>query len=907
MLSKIETELLTRRPTAERRVLEFFFSPRTVAVVGATEKPGSVGRTLLWNLINSPFGGTVYPVNRERPSVLGIKAYPTVADVPETIDLAVVVTPAPTVPGIVRECGAAGAKGAIIISAGFREAGPEGARLEQEALAEARAVGMRLIGPNCLGVMRPVTGFNATFAPAMASAGNVAFLSQSGALCAAVLDWSRREQVGFSAFLSLGSMVDVGWGSLIDYFGNDPKTRSIVIYMESVGDARSFLSAAREVALQKPIIVIKAGRTEQAARAAASHTGAMTGSDEVLDAAFRRCGVLRVNSISDIFHMTEVLALQPRPKGPRLLIVTNAGGPGVLATDALLMAGGQLATLSEATIATLNEFLPKHWSRNNPVDIIGDADAARYVKTVEALAKNADGDGLLVIMAPQGVASPIEVAEALRPYAKLNQRPILASWMGGLDASPGEMCLNSAGIPTFSFPDTAVRAFHYMWKYSYNLRGLYETPVLTEEPGVKIDRALVAAILDHARSAGRTVLTEVESKAILKAYAIPVADAMLAATADDAVRAARVTGYPVVLKVHSEAAVMRKTDVGGVQLDLRHEQAVRLAFEAIWRAVEERSGPGHFQGVTVQPMVPRGGRELILGSSVDEQFGPVILFGAGGELVEIFNDHALSLPPLNTTLARRLMEQTRIHGALKGVDMGALEGLLVRFSQLVVEQPAIREIDINPLLAAPDRLVALDARMVVYARGVDLDTVPRPSIRPYPTHYVSEATLNDGTPVKIRPIRPEDEPLMVEFHHTLSERSVYMRYFHWMKLDQRITHERLTRMCFIDYDRQMALVAERVNPAGGQHQILGVARLVKSPLANDGEVAVIISDAWHGRGLGSRLTERLIGFARDEKVARLNASVLYENRPMLRILEKNGFRLIPSTDPETVEATMELG
>ena len=904
MLTKTET--VVRRPTAESGILDFFFSPKTVAVIGASEKPDSVGRTLLWNLISSPFGGTVYPVNPKRHSVLGIKAYARAADIPEPVELAVIATPAATVPGIIRECGAAGAKGAIIISAGFREAGPEGALLEEEVLAEARAAGIRLIGPNCLGVMRPVTGFNATFAPAMASPGNVAFLSQSGALCTAVLDWSRREQVGFSAFMSIGSMVDVGWGSLIDHFGNDPKTRSIVIYMESVGDARSFLSAAREVALQKPIIVIKAGRTKQAARAAASHTGALSGSDEVLDAAFRRCGVLRVNSVSDIFYMTEVLSSQPRPKGPRLLIVTNAGGPGVMATDALLMAGGELASLSETTVATLNEFLPKHWSHNNPVDIIGDADADRYVKTMEALAKNPDGDGVLVIMSPQGVASPVDVAEALRPFAKLNQRPILASWMGGVEASPGEMALNSAGIPTFPFPDTAVRAFQYMSKYSYNLRGLYETPVLTDEPGVKIDRAMVSAIVEHARSVGRTVLTELESKEILKAYSIPVAEPVLAQTADEAVRVARQTGYPVVLKLHSES-ITHKSEAGGVQLDLRHEQAVRSAFETIRRTVEEKAGPGCFQGVTVQPMIPRAGYELILGSSVDEQFGPVLLFGAGGLMVEIFNDHALSLPPLNTTLARRLMEQTRIYTALQGrhgqkpVDMGALERLLVRFSQLVVEQPAIREIDINPLAAMPDRLVALDARMVVYPRGVDLDTVPRSAIRPYPSRYVCESKLNDGTLVSIRPIRPEDEPLMVAFHHTLSEHSVYMRYFHWLKLDQRITHERLTRMCFIDYDRQMALVAVR------QGQILGVGRLVRSPLTNDAEVAVIISDAWHGRGLGSQLVERVVEFARDEKVARLNASVLYENRPMLRILEKAGFRLIPSNDPETVEATMELG
>ncbi len=707
-------------------------------------------------------------------------------------------------------------------------------------------------------------------------------------------------------------MADVGWGNLIDYFGNDPKTRSIVIYMESVGDARSFLSAAREVALQKPIIVIKAGRTKQSARAAASHTGALAGSDEVLEAAFRRCGVLRVNSVSDMFYMTEVLASQPRPKGPRLLILTNAGGPGVLATDALLMGGGQLAELSAETTAALNEFLPAHWSHNNPVDIIGDATPDRFVRAIEILSKNPDGDGLLVMTAPQGMSDLTGISEALRPYAHLNNRPILASWMGGAAAAQGESILNSAGIPTFPFPDTAVQAFLYMWKYSYNLRGLYETPVLADKPGAEIDRARTAAILHHVRSSGRTVLTEAESKELLKAYQIPVAETKVAATVEEAVRAARQIGYPVVLKLNSES-ITHKTDVGGVQLDLRHEQAVRSAFEAIRADVESKAGPGHFDGVTVQPMIRETGYELILGSSVDEQFGPVLLFGAGGQLVEVFNDHALALPPLNTTLARRLMEQTRIYSALQGirgrapVDLAALELLLVRFSQLVVEQPEIREIDINPLLAGADCLVALDARIAVWPREVDPADIPRPSIRPYPDQYAIASRLNDGTPVVIRPIRPEDEPMMVEFHRTLSERSVYMRYFHWMKLDQRTTHERLTRMCFIDYDRQMALVAERT-PAkpGSERQILGVGRLVRSPLANEAELAVIISDAWHGRGLGTQLLEGVIRFARDERISRLNASVLYENRPMLRILEKLGFQLNPTTDPETLEASLSL-
>src|SRR5579884_3038018 len=605
--------------------LEFFFSPRSVAVIGATERLGSLGRALLWNLISSPFGGTVFPVNPKRGSVLGVKAYSSVADLPDRAELAVIATPAHTVPELVRQCAAAGVRGCIIISAGFRESGAEGAALERRTLELARSCGMRIVGPNCLGVMRPVRGFNATFAPAMARAGNVAFLSQSGALCSAVLDWSRQENIGFSAFLSLGSMVDVEWGSLIDYFGNDLKTRSIVIYMESVGDARSFLSAAREVALQKPIIAIKAGRTEQAARAVASHTGALTGSDAVLEAAFRRCGVLRVNSISDMFSMTEVLATQPRPRGPKLLIVTNAGGPGVLATDALLTAGGELATLAPPTIDVLNAFLPTHWSHNNPVDIIGDADGTRYVNTIEALAQNPDGDGLLVIMAPQGVGSPTEIAEALRPYAKNSRRPVLASWMGAVETAEGERILTRAGIPNFPFPDAAARAFHYMWRYSYNLRGLYETPAIAEEPGAAVDRTSAAALIAAARNAARSVLSETESKQLLAAYGIPVVAARIAEDEEAAVRAAEELGWPVALKLHSHD-LTHKAEAGGVKLGLGDPACVRSAFRAV-RESAEKLQPGAFLGVAVQPMVLQEGFELILGSTVDAQFGPVLLFG----------------------------------------------------------------------------------------------------------------------------------------------------------------------------------------------------------------------------------------------------------------------------------------
>ena len=900
---------IQRKKDTIRRDLEVFFRPQSVALIGATDRPGHVGRSVLWNLISSPFGGTVYPVSLKKNSVLGIKAYPSVRNLPESPELAVIVTPAETVPGIIEECALAGVKGAVVISAGFREAGRRGLELEREILAAARPSKMRIVGPNCLGVMCPVSGLNATFAHTLARPGSVAFVSQSGAMCTAILDWSLREQIGFSAFISAGSMLDVGWGGLIDYLGDDPHTRSIVVYMESVGDARSFLSAAREVALNKPIIVIKAGRTEQAAKAAASHTGSMTGSDEVLEAAFRRVGVLRVNSISDIFYMSEVLANQSRPTGPRLAIVTNAGGPGVIATDALLAVGGQLAELSPATVEALNKFLPPHWSHNNPIDIIGDAGPERFEKTLEVVSKDPNADGLLVIMTPQGMTNPAAIAEKLTRFAKLDHKPILTSWMGGEEAAQGEVILNRAGIPTFPFPDTAVEAFNYMWKYSYNLRGLYETPALTSAD--EIDPVGAGQIIDEARAANRTILTEFESKRVLKAYGIPVVDTKVAATEDEAVAAAHEFGFPVVLKLNS-LTVTHKTDVGGVKLNLRDEAVVRDAFRAIQAGVTAKAGAKHFDGVSVQPMISTEGYELILGSSIDVQFGPVLLFGAGGQLVEVFQDRALALPPLNTTLARRFIEQTKIFKALKGVrgrkpiNLLALQELLVKFSRLVTEQRWIKEIDINPLLASPERLLALDARVVVYPKDTDKTDLPRLAIRPYPTRYEKRLPLDDGTEIAIRPIRPEDEPLLVNFHHTLSERSVYLRYFHWMKLEQRTQHERLTRMCFIDYDRQMAFIAERYDLSTGARQIVAVGRLVKSHTGEEAELAIIVSDHFQKRGIGTAIVGQLVDFARDEKLDRITATVLFENRAMQKIFQKAGFQLRQGVDSESLEAELIL-
>lgn len=892
--------------------LDSIFAARSVAVIGATEKEGSVGRSVLHNLATSGFHGKVYPVNPKRPTVLGLQAYPNIAAVPEKVDLAVVVTPSTLIPGLITECVDVGIKGAVVISAGFKETGESGIELERQLLAAARKGNMRLIGPNCLGVMVPRIGLNATFAGSMARHGNLGFISQSGALCTAILDWSHKENVGFSSFISIGSMLDVNWGDLIYYLGDDPNTKSIVIYMESIGDARSFLSAAREVALTKPIIVIKVGRSMEAARAAASHTGSLTGSDEVLDAAFRRVGVLRVNTIAELFDMSEVLAKQPRPPGPRLAVLTNAGGPGVLATDALITSGGKLADVSKETMEAFNQLLPAHWSHNNPIDILGDAGPQVYAKAIEIAAKDPSNDGLLVILTPQAMTDPTATAEKLKPYAKLEGKPILASWMGGQEIEAGNQILNNAGIPTYYYPDRAARAFTYMWSYADNLRSLYETPPISGDLDTGVQRKQVEKALQTARKEKRTLLAEIEAAEVLAGYGIPTLDMRTATTADQAAKIAEEIGYPVVLKLYSKT-ITHKTDVGGVQLNLRNDASVKKAFEAIQKSVTEKVGAEHFLGVTVMPMISnRDGYEIILGSSVDPQFGPVMLFGSGGQLVEVYKDRALGLPPLNATLARRLMEETKIYKALKGVrgrkpvDLAKLEQVLVQFSRLVVEQPWIKEIDINPMLVSSERIVALDARVVLHPPEVTPEQLPRPAIRPYPSQYTLDWKLKDGTPVVLRPIRPEDEPQLVKFHSTLSERSVYFRYFSHLRLDQRVAHERLTRICFNDYDREIALVAERKDARSGEQEIIGVGRLSKVRGNDEGEFALVISDRWQDRGLGTQLLRMLVQISKDEKLTRLSGRIMSDNKEMQHVCKKVGLGLKRKTNDQEWEAEIRL-
>jgi acetyltransferase len=880
-----------------------------VAVIGASASPGSVGNTLMRNLLTNPFDGAVYPVNPKRRSIQGVYAYPNLRAVPETVDLAVIATPAATVPGQVRACVECGARSAIVISAGFSELGADGKRLEQQVRDIAKGK-LRVIGPNCLGVIHPPSNLNASFAASMARAGHIVLLSQSGAICTSILDWSQTVHIGFRSFVSVGAMIDVDFAALIDYFGDDPGTRSIVLYMETVGDARSFLSAARAVARSKPIIVVKAGRHEAGAKAAASHTGALSGADAVYDAAFRRAGILRVNTIRDLFDMSEILALQPQPRGPGLGIITNAGGLGVMAIDALMSGGGELAQLSPPTRAALDRILPPFWSHANPIDILGDAPPERYQRVVEVCAKDDAFQGLLLMLAPQAMADPTETARVLLPFARIEGKPVLAAWMGGETVGAGRELLQRAGIPAFDTPEEAVGAFLNMVHYRRAQDLLYETPpaVPDFQPNGDIARRIIAA----ARRDGRRLLAEPEAKELLAAYDIPVVPTVSVTNPEDAVAAATKLGFPVVLKLFSPT-ITHKTDAGGVQLNLEDGTAVRRAFQSIHdNALAYADAHGltpvqAFHGVTVQPLIRAKGHELILGCSVDPQFGPVILFGAGGVLVEVFKDSALALPPLTRTLARRLMERTSIFHALqgvrgqRGVDLPSLETLLVRFSQLVAELREVQEIDINPLLAGPEQIVALDARVLLGPETPAGSAAARLAIHPYPNQYSAPFHLADGTEVTIRVIRPEDEPLIVEHHAALSEQTIRLRFFGMVK---QLTRDQLIRLCHLDYDREMGLVATH-GDANGTH-ILGVSRYFRDSETGTAEFAVVVADPYQGRGLGYHLMRRLIDVGRDRGVRRLTGLVLRENRTMLDLLQSLGFSTATSDEPSAVEATLEL-
>ena len=888
--------------------LDKIFNPKSIAVIGASDEEGSVGYILMKNLTELGYQGKVYPVNIHKTEILGFKAYQTVDQLPETVDLAVIATPAKTVPDIVEQCGKAGIPGIIIISAGFKEVGPEGKALEDKILEIKKRYNLRIIGPNCLGIIRPSINLNATFTAKMPKPGNIAFISQSGALCAAILDWAVHENIGFSNFVSIGSMVDVDFGDLIDYFGTDPKTRSILMYIEGITDAREFMSAARHFARTKPIIVVKAGKFSESAHAVASHTGSLAGEDMVYDAAFKRAGIVRVEEIGDLFNAAEVLGMQPLPKGPNLAIITNAGGPGVMATDALISRGGKLAKLSPKTMETLNSILPHYWSRGNPIDILGDAKADRYTAVVEACLKDENVDGLLIIYTPQGVEDPAKIAKSIVKLCKgrgYRNKTILTSFMGHEEVEKANSIFNENSIPTYPTPEQAVKTYMYMYQYKRNLELLYETPEELPVDVVPPKRPLFV-IMRNAALENREVLTEAEAKKLLEYYDIPVVKTSVAKTADEAAVLASQIGYPVVLKILSPQ-IVHKTDAGGVVLDINSEAELRKAFDLIMQRAREYNPNAEIQGVTVQPMIKKQGYEVIIGAKTDMLFGPVILFGMGGIGVELFRDVAIGLPPLNQTLARRIMEETKVYQLLKGyrnvppANIRLLEEIMVRFSQMLVDFPQLKEVDINPLFIDEKEAFALDARVVIDKKRVFAKLKPHEHlvISPYPKKYETLWKLRDGRTVILRPIKPEDEPLWLEMFRNFSEESIRYRFFEVIK---DTPHEVRVRYCNIDYDREIGIVAE-LNE-GGIRKILGVVRLVIEPDGKTGEVAIIVADPWQGLGLGTKMMDYMIEVCKDKGLETIYGVMLPDNYRAINLMKKMGFNI--KYEEDVVKATLNL-
>ncbi|MBN1910505.1 MAG: bifunctional acetate--CoA ligase family protein/GNAT family N-acetyltransferase [Pirellulales bacterium] len=889
--------------------LDKIFHPTRVAVIGASDKENSVGYTVLRNLIGSGFRGVVYPVNAKRESVQGIQAFPNVESLPHPPDLAVVCTPSHTVPGIVRCCGEAGTRGMVIISAGFREIGQEGRELERQVIEEKNKFkGMRILGPNCLGLIVPGIHLNASFAATTPPAGHVGFISQSGALCTSVLDWAMEEGVGFSYFVSVGNMLDVSMGDLIDYFGTETDTQSVILYIESISEAREFMSAARSFSRTKPIVAYKAGRFAESAQAAASHTGAMAGVDAVYEAAFQRAGIVRIFDVDDMFDCAELLARQEPPRGGRLGIITNAGGPGVMTTDALIARDGKMAQLSDETLEKLNEVLPPFWSHGNPVDVLGDAPAKRYSDALDVVIKDKGVDAVLVILTPQAMTDPTGTAEAVAEVAKKTRKPILTAWMGGLMISEGMRLLTEAGIPTYTTPEKAIRAFMHLVSYAKNLEVLHETP--RDIPlGFTLDRRRLRGVFDTILTEGTEILSENVSKAFLEAYEIPITKPHLARSAEEAIDVANLCGYPVVLKIHSPD-ITHKTDVGGVALGLGSDEAVRKAYEKMIATVSERRPDATILGATVQPMVNYPNAfELILGTKKDPIFGSVIMVGMGGVAAEVFRDRALGMPPLNESLARRMLESLKSWPLLKGyrgkpgANIDRLVEIIMRFSYLVADYPEIKELDVNPLLVTKDDVIALDARVVV-----DRDLVvhsPRPyahlAIRPYPEEFVTERKMKDGEKVILRPIKPEDEPMWHDLLASCSTESIRSRFSYLFK---QTTHEMASRYCYIDYDREMGIVAEVKED--GQRKLIGVGRLVADMNHEAAEYAIIVVDRWHGHGLGGLLTDYCLEVAKRWGVKKVVAETGKDNHRMLGTFRARGFELDDHSEEDVVLVTKTI-
>ena len=884
-----------------KHYLNKLFEPGSVAVFGASDREGAVGNLVFRNMIESGFNGDVYPINPKHSMVQGHRAYPDLKSIGKPVDLAVITTPAATVPGIIESCGEHGIRAAVVISAGFRETGPQGLKLEQALVENARRYGLRFIGPNCLGLMRPDTGLNCTFNKGSASHGKIALVSQSGALCTAILDWAAANNIGFSAVVSTGISADTDFGDVLDYLVSDPKTKSILLYIEGIHDARSFMSGLRAAARVKPVIALKVGRHMSGSRAAMSHTGALVGSDDVFESALRRAGVVRGLRIGDLFSAATTLTSVFSVKGERLAIVTNGGGPGVMATDRVTDLGMSLAELTEATLNRLNKVLPETWSQANPVDVIGDATPERYARAVEICMSDPGVDGLLVILTPQAMTDPAAVARSLVKLGASNHKPLLACWMGDIQVAEGRRILRDANVPTFHTPEAAVEAFSYLVNYYRNQQLLLEAPgplSLGKAPDVEGARM----IIEGALSEGRKVLSESESKAVLHAFHIPTAAASVVRSPNEALVQAETLGFPVVLKINSPD-ITHKSDAGGVRLGISNAQAVRSAYNDMLNLVKKNRPEARIDGVTIEPMLQRpNGRELLVGLATDPVFGPVITFGAGGTAVEVMGDRAVTLPPLNRRLVQDLIGQTRVFkllGAFRHMpvaDMQALEQVLLRVSEIACELPLVKELDINPLIVDEHGAVAVDARVVVDYHLQTAERYSHMAIHPYPGHLVSQWQLPDGTDMVIRPIRPEDAEIEQAFIRKLSKRA---KYFRFMQSITELSPQMLARFTQIDYSREMALIA--VVNVDGQETEIGVARYITNPDGKSCEFAIVIADNWQRQGIAHMLMQQLIETARGQALQVMEGDVLANNREMLNLVAKLGFSVSASTEETNME------
>ncbi len=872
--------------------LDKIFNPGAVAVIGASDRQGGVGNALMKNLIGNGFQGIIYPVNPVRESVQGIKAYPRIGDIPDKIDLALIATPASTVPAIVEECGQAGVSGIIIISSGFDEIGEKGHEMTEQIMETAKNYGMRIIGPNCLGFIRPSINLNASFANKMALPGHIAFISQSGALCTSILDWSVKNNVGFSHFVSIGSACDITYHDLIDYFGEDPNTESILVYMESLKEARKFMSAARAFSRHKPIVILKVGRTAEGSRAAKSHTGALTGNDAVYDAAFERAGIIRVDGALELFHVAKALAMQKRPADNRVAVITNAGGPGVIATDFLSIRGGRLAELSKTTISKLKKILPASASTNNPVDILGDADPQRYRQAVE-LCLNDDGvDAALVILTPQEMTDPTDVAREIVAIKNKKGKTMFASWMGGDDVAEGRAILEKGNIPIYRTPEEAINIFMYVDSYAKRLEFLKETPASIPhafKPKTEKNRQIIESIAET----GRSVLTEDESKELLSNYGIPVAKNGRATSAEESGRISELIGFPVVMKILSPD-ILHKTDVGGVKLNINSKSEAEKAYKDITAGAKKHAPKAKIDGVFIEAMT-RKRYELLIGCKKDEVFGPAIVFGMGGVAVEVFKDTKVGLPPLNMSLALKMLKSTKVYRLLEGyrgmpgVDIEAIQFLLYKFAYLVTDFPEIKELDINPFSVDEKGGVVLDAKVILDERvlGVKHKPYSHLVISPYPKEYETDFILKKSKKkVSIRPIKPEDEPQEEGLFKYLSAETLKQRFLSSFK---GVTREMLERFTQIDYDREVALAAEMTDK--GKKIFIGVVRLTSDPYNETAHLSFVVADPWQKQGLGGKFLDYILELAKERGVKKVWTRLLPGNKVAANMFEKRNFKI----------------